>query len=215
MSRIERASCVAHRPNPRDPAKMIDPSHRGMRVAPAHLVRGLSATLCVLSMGCLITDDIEFPEEPFCPPAITSPVNADNPLNEIARVTLGEAAGEDAGTGMRQETFTVVVWDCNVDQELNYVALVDSLPELGRPLGVAQADGTLSAEARTTQRELSFSFTQTQLSATIGEDCHKIELFVSERFVNTNEPARPGDLATATWWMIVDDPATMEVPSCR
>ena len=216
MSWIGRASRVAHRPNPRDPAKMIDSSHRGMRVALAPLVRGLSATLCVLSMGCLITDDIEFPEEPVCPPAITSPVNAENPLNEIARADPPGAVMGDGGVGVREEEFTVDVWDCNVDQDLDWLMIVNSNPDVpGRLFGDLYLTGTLE-EQGTATRALTVTLSDAELTM-LPQQCHKVELFVSAEFQPfTTQPRRTGDVATATWWLIVDnDPADGVDFACR
>lgn len=216
MSWIGRPTRVAHRPNPRDPAKMIDTSPRGMRVAPAHLVRGLSATLCVLSMGCLITDDIDFPEEPFCPPAITSQVNADNPLNEIARAAPPGATTTDGGLGVREEVFEVDVWDCNVDQDLEYLVIVNSNPDVpGRLFGDLQITGAIESQG-TALRSLTFKLSDAELTM-FEEGCQKVELFISEEFESFSvRPRRTGDLATATWWLIVDDdPADSMEFACR
>lgn len=180
-------------------------------------MRGLAATSCLL-MGCLITDDIEFPEEPVCPPAISTPVGASNPLNEIATVSLGSTSGEDAGTGTREETFDVTIWDCNVNQLLKALITVDAerdVPGLG--LGTHFRNEDVPPRG-TAERSYSFTFTDDELNnpRVFGDGCHKIELFVSSEFDGfSSRPETMGDIASATWWLIVDTaPSDGVEPSC-
>jgi hypothetical protein len=154
-------------------------------------------------MGCLITDDIQFPDEPVCPPAISTPVTAPNPLNEIAR--WPNLADGDGGVGTPEETFAVEVWDCNVDQELTSIVVVNSQPDLpGALFGVLDPKVKIIETTDTARRSLDFTLDQVELNE-LGEGCHKIELFVSNGFrIASLQPIVMDDLASATWWLLID-----------
>ncbi len=179
-----------------------------MWVAPAWGVRAIGAA-CLLLMGCLVTDEIEIPEEPFCPPSIVSPPAADNPLDEIVRVNLG--AGEvDAGTP--EETFEVTVRDCNHGETLTAHVFLDARPDFGVPglVDIEPIEPTGGLE-----RTYEFRIGHNQFVALGGATCHKVELLVSGEFSGLREPERPGDIATAVWWAsVTDDGNEPSLASC-
>jgi len=161
-------------------------------------------------MGCLITDDIEFPDEVACPPSIETGPAAPQPLNRVIKVDT-QADAPDAGVG--QVDFEVTIRDCNESQRLQYQALLDYDPDFGgtpAPFSV----GTIQPGTRD---PFAFSLPFSALSGGEG-GCHKVELFVTTRFVFGDiEPTIPGDIGTATWWLAVTNEAnpTVDMVQCR
>lgn len=171
-------------------------------------------------MGCLVTDEIEVEQEPFCPPSIVSPPGADHPLDQIVRVNLSDGTELDGGTA--EERFQVTVRDCNVEQDLEAILLFDwrpevsPLPEQARPVeGGIRGEGSL-------ERDFKFTIAHTELVALRSQrgvrpedpSCHKMELRVSSRLGPFFQPDDdPRDIGRAIWWIAI--PVGLEEPELR
>lgn len=187
--------------NSSDPEQMRRRPNRGTCVAPKWGVRAVCAS-CLWLMGCLVTDRIEVEEEPLCSPSIVSPPGADHPLDQIVRVVLRDGTELDGGTA--EERFQVTIRDCNVDQDLEAVMLLDARPELGgfrgRMLGDIRGNGSL-------ERDFDFVVDHSELAAlrTRPEEpsCHKVELRVGSRLNFAAEPEDRAEFASAVWWVAI------------
>lgn len=154
--------------------------------------------------GCVVTDKIEFELEAPFPPSIVSQPNADNPLNQIARVNLDDPlpGAEDAFS------LQVIVRDPNFDETLQYRIFIDAPPPpAAQPVfdeGSIEPSGFLERP-----QDFAVPFDNLPPGA-----CHKIELLVVGEFDGVREPAMAGDVDNATWWVEVTDdlnPVIVEV----
>lgn len=202
---------------PSDHEEIASVRPRGTSVAHHLVVRGLAA-VCVLSMGCIVTEEIDFPDEPDCPPSIVSPAGVDHPIGEIIVLTLGDEVTNDAGVGAPELEFEVLVRDCNVDQALTYNVWLDFLRAGGSIRGdPVLSNETLAATGSATREPLIFQVSQTRLALepTMDFECHELELFVSSEFTVEGfgrEPRTPGDIDTAAWWIAVRRNPGVDVP---
>jgi len=161
-------------------------------------------------MGCLVTERVDFPEEPFCPPSVTTRPGADFPVDSIIIFDLDDTptVEPDAGTGGSQElVFEVLVRDCNVNQPLRAQLAVDLRPEFG---GVLLSHLDLSVERTgSDSRPFDDALSRDELLR-LDPGCHRVDMFVSEQFGPIGEPVRSGDLGTAVWWLGILDEANRE-----
>jgi len=151
--------------------------------------------LALSQMACLVTDPIDFPEERPCPPSIGSSQSAHNRLDQVVRFNVDERGGtDDAGAPTMPElTFEVVVFDCNLDQNLVARTFVDGVPN--------EATGRVVHNTGALRRDFDFTVPGTFFAG--AGTCHKVELLVSGAFVvdDPRRPIDPDDLATAVWWV--------------
>jgi len=172
---------------PNDPEEIRRARPRGTWVAHQLAVRGLAA-VCVLSMACIPTEEIDFPEEPACPPSIVAPPGAP----PIGIVTLDRlTATGDGGTG-GMATFEVDIRDCNVDQALEFEAWLDFSDFGGvitlRPLHGNEGPRPIERSGSSV-RELVFPVDPAVFDADPDNpECHTVELFVSSNFRTIREP---------------------------
>ena len=155
----------------------------------------LLAGTATMTMGCLVTDKVEFKEPPNVPPVLTAP--GENPPTEIVTFQLmGEAAGPN------EERFELVISDVNVDQSLVLLPLLDS--EI--------IEGSIIAPTNDQLRSTTFILGEPALRTLVapGEDpvgCHKLEIRVSSAFrPGSREPIEEGDVDSIVWWLrVVND----------
>lgn len=160
--------------------------------------------------GCFITRDLDYEAPPPLPASVHG--TTETPMNQIRVVQGGVLGGADAGASSNIE-FSAIVRDPNFDQDLIGLVFRDYnpnrdnqpvIPEIVIP--PSSGDDPLT---RLTRR-VTFSLSPLELGA-VG--CHTVELHVSERFVQLNDP-RPADetdLGVGTWFVAVveDDPPTL------
>lgn len=189
---------------------------RGTWVAHPMVVRGLAA-LCVLSMGCIVTEEIDFPVEPDCPPSIVSRPGA-APIGLVSVDRL--VASSDGGVG-GMATFEVDVRDCNVEEELQYEVWLDYRVFggviTGTPLHITsdeEGPRTLRPSGSSV-RELLFPVDPTIFDTRPGAECHKVELFVTGGFQTIRVPRKAGDLDVATWYVVEGDPREVTSLDCE
>ncbi len=145
--------------------------------------------------GCVVTDKIEFELEAAFPPSVVSQSNAENPLNQIARVNLDDPlrVSDDAFN------MQVVVRDPNFDETLQYRIFIDAPPPPApQPVfdeGSIEPSGFLERP-----RDFAVPFENLAPGA-----CHKIELVVVGAFDGIREPEVPGDFDNVTWWVEITD----------
>lgn len=175
----------------------------GTRLAPFWGMARLCAVLAMTTtMGCLVTEEGDFPVEENLPPFITSQPGAEFPLDRVHVLAL------DGGGGMALNIpLDVIITDLNVDQTLQGLVLVDNLPpEILDPIAPAPDDSP--------ERDVTVTFDTAQLQSS---GCHRVELRVSSAFgFFSIEPELEGDLGTAVWWFFSkDDPTnTFDPASC-
>lgn len=178
--------------------------HRGIGVA-------LSALLAVLLPSCLITQQTHFDEPANSPPAISDGPSPAPSLNAILRPEL--VAADGGAASVPNQAFEVVVYDADVGQPLQYQVLVDHMP----CRSCAGSNGVLPPSSSLTDRvhrSLPFNVGGTLLGT--GR-CHSVQLLVSGQFVaGGQDPIEAGDIASATWWVLSQDPLApaVEMRSC-
>ena len=154
----------------------------------------LVALVATLMSGCLFTDTIDFPDEVNYPPSIVAAPGG-LPMNRIAHIDRSTATSDDL-------TLDVIVRDPNEDQTLRYRVFVDDdtfdkLPVL---------DGDL-APLGTVDRHTIIRLPLEALG--VAGRCHRVELIVTSAFSPSGtalrEPATPGDVDDASWWIELTD----------
>lgn len=163
----------------------------GTWVAHRWRVRGLAA-MCVVLMGCLVTDDIDFPEEPDCPPSVHVPSTAEHQLGAVVPVELDGTGGGDAGVG-GAPTFEVQVRDCNVSEELEWVVRLNGVGIDGSRL--------LPTPAASMVRDFQLTVPRQEIQRLPSQGCYRLELRFSGDFNGVGEPEEPDDIGTAVWWL--------------
>jgi hypothetical protein len=160
--------------------------------------------------SCLITQQTHFDQPPNSPPSIIS--TGVYPLSRVIRYPDDVVSTlPDAGMApMPDIVLDVTVYDADVDQRLQFAALIDDslVPCSG-------CSGDLPTSTLTTGRErraLSVRILGSQLVSTTAR-CRRITLIVTGGFnPATAQPRDPvGDTAFATWWVAVPRPMTTDV----
>jgi hypothetical protein len=182
-------------------------------------VVGLRAPLLLCSLaGCLVTDQIQFPERIEYPPSIVSQdiaATLDPPtmLGEIVHVDLPDmSVGEIA--------FPVTVTELNTDQDLEWKLFVDCAgsgasaePVVGGRLLKPQ-DPTVTSTSVLRSLDVRFPFTHLRDPG----QCCKVSLLVTSPFdfLEERKPRLDGDLGAAFWWVAVIDSVTptVEMTEC-
>lgn len=201
---------------PNDPEDMPPKTPRGTWVAHQMVVRGLAA-VCVLSMGCIVTEEIDFPDEPDCPPSIVAPPGTP-PIGIVSVDRL--VSTEDGGAG-GMATFEVDIRDCNVEQDLQYEMWLDYRVFGGVISGTPLHETSEETGPRTLKpsgsasRELLFPVDPSVFDTEAAAECHKVELFVSGDFQTIRVPEQAGDLDIATWYVVDGDPRDVTALDCE
>ncbi len=161
----------------------------------------------ITTQGCLVLDKIELPEEPLCPPSIEATGDAQFPINQIAKIDLDMLLQDSVS----ELVFETVIRDCNTSQVLIFQAILDDQPPVSevRPFH----SGTIAPSGRDPH---GIQLPLERLTDEAGR-CHQVELLVSGAFKNFGrEPATPGDIGTATWWLEVVDASnpTVDINTC-
>ena len=156
-----------------------------------------------LLSGCL-TENVQFDLPRNYPPAIESPDTALFPLNSVIRNPNDLEIEGDGGTStLTFIPLQVEVRDANLDDRLQYRIFVDY-----DPLAPNISDlGDIPPASQMAEDRLRRSVTvnlPVTLVATPG--CHRVEMRVSRAFEGQRSPAEPGDLATATWFVVTPTP---------
>jgi hypothetical protein len=222
MSRIGWLEGVARNEESCDLSGFVSRGGRGTCVAVSVGVRLGAAFSAMFFMGCLVTDPIDFPEELTCPPSIetrpsctTDSTPPCHPLNQVVVVDLDLDVPE---SGMGELLFEVDIRDCNEDQSLQTLALLDYRPDFGTPFGQALVEDGTRFIGPPERSPFEFRLPFSRLAATTAGRCHKLELLVSSRFrdVTSTQPAEQGDIGSAVWWIAVTDTAnpSVEMTAC-
>jgi hypothetical protein len=157
--------------------------------------------------GCLITDDLDIPEETNFPPSIVSDRAADPalPIEEIVVLRLDE---------VESLTFPVIVRDPNIEEPLEWLVLLNFVDGASPQL----LDGGNIAPSGSIERQFDFTLDGADLSRLTPGECHKIELRVSRAFQGGFDfylPEEPGDLDVAVWWIdSVDESSPTLLSNC-
>lgn len=176
----------------------------GTRLAPSRGVVWVCALATLLNMGCLVTEDGDFPIEDNHPPSIASQSGADFPFDRV------HVLDRSAGDGMPLDIpLEIVVTDLNLDQTLRGLVIVDNLEPA--PIDVPPASEP------SLHRDVEVTFNTSQLEV---PGCHRVEVRVSSQFgFFSPDPVDPMDLGTAVWWFFTKsdptqtfDPAECPVP---
>ena len=150
-----------------------------------------AAGLALSLMGCLVTENVSFPDETNVPPSVVSATSAVNPLDKIVRYDLDSTGPSDGGGGTQEARFEVQVRDPNLSQSLQAKVFVNDRSLLDReipPMG--------------TQLARPFEFTVPGSSFSPAGNCYRVELLVSGGFrFGSRVPIDPVDIAQAVWWV--------------
>ena len=155
------------------------------------------APLVPVLMSCIVPTDVDVPAPPSCPPSIEASDTSQSPLDRVRRVVVDSANPEEV-------PFQVVVRDCNENQELLWLVVLNHRPDLGMRRDVVRSGRMAVGEREAFQ----FSLGTNDL---VSGACNKVELRVSSGFsgINVGEPTSPGDLGTAVWYLdVVTDAST-------
>ena len=168
----------------------------GARLWGARFVAPLAPAL----MSCLVPTDVDVPAPPSCPPSIEAPDTSPSPLDRVRRVVADT-------TDPVEVPFQVVVRDCNENQELLWLVVLNHRPDLNMMREVVRS-GRLAVGER---GSFQFSLDTGDLDR---DACNKVELRVSSAFsgINVGEPITAGDLGTAVWYLNVVTNAAATVP---
>ena len=166
------------------------------------------ALFASMSASCIFSEPARFEPPPNSPPAIDASAT---PTVRIFRTSAMDAAGDGDGSPTNALDFDVTIIDGNVDQTLEYRVYVDFEPANPTP---SRSSGLVPrvASGDRTRRPLLFSVPRIR-----DTGCHWVELLVTTDFRgDTREPATPGDLATAAWFVITtSSPADEEANITR
>ena len=163
----------------------------------------------VLGSGTLLpaclTQNVQYDLPRNYPPAIESPDTALFPLDSVIRnPTDLEIEGDGGITTLTFIPLSVEVRDANLDDRLQYRIFVDYDP-LTRPtiadLGDIPPASQMAADR--VRRSLTVNLPVALVSS---PGCHRVEMRVSRGFEGQRSPAEPGDLATATWFVVTPTP---------
>jgi hypothetical protein len=157
----------------------------------------MGATMFLLS-GCLVTDEITFPEEPQFPPTILDVPGTDTPIGGILWVDLKQVTNE--------WRLKVQVRDDNIDEvlEARYRVWVGGEPALPA-WESAEIPPSGAAMRETYEVPVRFGYLR-------DDTCHRVELAVSGSFVRRTAPVyfdvlngqgeRDDDIARASWTIL-------------
>jgi hypothetical protein len=199
---LDRAACAQRRPAGSD----------GTRVALGAIVRVLSFAVALgLVPGCLIPQQVQIDPPGNTPPSILDLSARPAGYRPIgSHIDLGDLEGPDGGLPTAI-TLEALVRDPDIDETLEYQVWVN-YP--ATPLSVTRVQDFVDADADDdpTVRRFRYELPITAVSATA---CSRVELFITGGFSargDLRDPIVPGDLGTATWWVVADE--TVPVSSC-
>jgi len=199
---LDRAACAQPRPAGSD----------GTRVALCGIVRALSFAVALgLMPGCLIPQQVQIDPPGNTPPSILDLSARPAGYRPIgSHIDLGDLEGPDGGLPTAI-TLEALVRDPDIDETLEYQVWVN-YP--ATPLSVTRVQDFVDADADDdpTVRRFRYELPITAVSATA---CSRVELFITGGFSargDLRDPVVPGDLGTATWWVVADE--TVPVSSC-
>lgn len=198
--------------DPADGARLHPAGLRGTRVALGGFVRVLSSLVALgLVSGCLIPQQVQIDPPGNTPPSILDLSARPAGYRPIgSHIDLGDLEGPDGGLPTAI-TLEALVRDPDVDETLEYQVWVN-YP--ATPLSVTRVQDFVDADADDdpTVRRFRYELPLTAVSATA---CSRVELFITGGFSargDLRDPVLPGDLGTATWWVVADE--TVPVSSC-
>jgi hypothetical protein len=141
--------------------------------------------------GCIVTDRVDYQEEPDLAPSIESAAGADNPTNRFINFNLDTDVVPPA-TSLPDIPLEVVVRDGNVEQPLTLKVFVDNFTDAVREAPIP-TNGSEQRDVTATVPGLFFNV----------QGCHRIEMRVSGGFdpASPREPLVDGDLGTQVWWV--------------
>ncbi|MCA9583540.1 MAG: hypothetical protein KC416_17195, partial [Myxococcales bacterium] len=148
-------------------------------------------------MGCLVTEQIDFPVEENLPPKIIADPER-NPLQRILVFNLGD----ETTPGDTELEIVVTIRDPNVEDELQWRAFMN----LDDTLGVPQGWETGGRIQPSSVEDRPHSFQVPGSAFGIDPGCRRIDLLVSKQFRSPEAdilPVEPGDIDRATWWVNV------------
>lgn len=161
------------------------------------------ALFASMSASCILSEPVRFEPPPNTPPAIDTSAT---PTARIFRTSAMDVAGDGDGSPTNALDFDVTIIDANVDQTLEYRVYLDWDPGSPSP---SLSSGLVPrvASGDRTRRPLRFSLPRER-----EPNCHWVELLVTTDFRgDTREPATPGDLATASWFVLTTESPSDEV----
>lgn len=198
-----------------DPAPVVRPRAAGpggTRVALGVPVRVLSSAVALgLVSGCIIPQQVQIDPPGNTPPSILDLSARPAGYRPIgSHIDLGDLEGPDGGLPTAI-TLEALVRDPDIDETLEYQVWVN-YP--ATPLSVTRVQDFVDADADAdpTVRRFRYELPITAVSATA---CSRVELFITGGFSargDLRDPVVPGDLGTATWWVVADE--TVPVSSC-
>jgi hypothetical protein len=210
LPRAARSTRIAL--DPADGARLHPAGLRGTRVALGGFVRVLSSLVALgLVSGCLIPQQVQIDPPGNTPPSILDLSARPAGYRPIgSHIDLGDLEGPDGGLPTAI-TLEALVRDPDVDETLEYQVWVN-YP--ATPLSVTRVQDFVDADADDdpTVRRFRYELPLTAVSATA---CSRVELFITGGFSargDLRDPVLPGDLGTATWWVVADE--TVPVSSC-
>lgn len=181
------------------------PEWPGVRLALTLVILAMS----VLYAGCLVTDEVQFPEEVPIPSVLIDAPSARIKIGDIARISRTASAPNDL-------TLEVIVRDDNLDEVL-FGRLRAVSKQSTRFLTGCDAetgeDTTVVPITGGKERMLSLPVARTDFAES---GCYRLELVVSGSFRNTCDEAAAapavftatsprGDYGLAKWWLLVSD----------
>lgn len=167
-------------------------SGSGTRIAPMRLTKAvLSLALAACGMGCLVTEQVDFPKEVNTPPNIL----ADETVPAANRVIIADldVFRDDAGVAGAPLAFQFAVRDENVEQSLEVRILIR---------GRLQGDKLGAIPGGQLERTYNFDL-QPVIDFSNPGECYTVDVYVSGQFRSEGgaTPVIPGDVDSVTWWV--------------
>lgn len=162
---------------------------------------GLVTTLCaLLTPGCLVTDQLEFGE-----PNVPANLRAVSPAS-LSRLPPKELADPECGESA--VAFQVQVSDANVEDSLQARLFINGSLNTG-----------FEREIPSTGEVLRAPLTLCAKRANLSTICNRVELVVTNRFLNDDNPYGvddPEDLARIEWWVLApaSEAADVQLSDC-
>lgn len=143
-------------------------------------------------MSCLVTDSIDNTQPRNYPSSVVSTPDAVYPLNRIVQINRDEVT-EDL-------EFDVIIRDANVKTRLQTQVFV--IRRDGTSIFVPQQLNNTISPTMTESVERSTTI-RVQVGFLGDSGCVKIELLVSQEFLDVRVPVEEGDVHSAVWWVAV------------
>jgi len=166
------------------------------------------AAVATGALGACITQVAQYEVAPNTPPSVETPdsISPHSPLNRIVR--LSDLTMADGGVGSGDLVLDALVRDANLDQVLHYRLFLNYTP------GSSPIRDNDIPPTGVLERRVTITLAAADLSA---RACNRIELLVTSEAwpsaARPRDPAEPGDVGTATWFVVRDD--TVSLGDCR